>query len=419
MPPEAPTPHLLHLPSSLQSGLTMPQDGPFSTSSPKNGLGDVPSMSPRDRRSPAPQFKLPISYISPGQLAFSAMQFLPVPILVLNNLKTVVLANEAMGRLLGIPTDSSGSHDDDSPVMNQLRGQTLPQVGIDMLQDGRPVWVSWDDLLDSVVIDSEMEQPNDASRSDPFNLSTGTGTNLDNDTSVHPLGPASTSKPSTDCVIEVVIASRSPKPTISSIKHKKHDSQVLAKMIITVFQLDEHQTYFNLTFVHTESPSAQIVAPRKSVARSSAMALEAADRKTISNSNPPSATSSLNSPGSTVSMSSSPFLLPMGPPSRAAMTSTPSLFRKMSTIKDALLDNTQMPILAMWKDGSAPVMNSAARELFVDSNSDGPINPQGFDILQEWLAFPFLICLGSSAIRQSNFCPRDLIQFSNTALKSV
>ena len=34
--------------------------------------------------------------------ALTALQYLPMPVLVLNSLKSVVVANEAMGRLLGI-----------------------------------------------------------------------------------------------------------------------------------------------------------------------------------------------------------------------------------------------------------------------------------------------------------------------------
>ena len=56
-----------------------------------------------------------------------------------------------------------------------------------------------------------------------------------------------------------------------------------------------------------------------------------------------------------------------------------SSLQKVAIIKDALLDNSEMPILAMWKDGSAPVCNRAARELFGPSccmNSSG-----GYDLL--------------------------------------
>ncbi|KYK58262.1 hypothetical protein DCS_05275 [Drechmeria coniospora] len=62
--------------------------------------------------------------ISPGQLAFSALRYLPMPVLVLNSLETVVLANEAMGRMLGIIADDL-DHDNAAAIIDHLREQTL------------------------------------------------------------------------------------------------------------------------------------------------------------------------------------------------------------------------------------------------------------------------------------------------------
>lgn len=52
-------------------------------------------------------------------------------------------------------------------------------------------------------------------------------------------------------------------------------------------------------------------------------------------------------------------------------------------MKDALLDNTQTPILAMWKDGSVTFPNRAARELF-NRTADLETARDGFDILSAW-----------------------------------
>ncbi|KAI0126916.1 ethylene receptor [Xylariales sp. AK1849] len=373
-------------------------NGLLSTSPLNRKLGDAPIMSSQSRRSQsASPFRLAMPYISPAQLAFSAMEFLPVPLLVLNNLKTVVLANEAMGRLLGLPTRPHELYS----ALDQVRGQTLSQVGIDMLQDGRPVWVSWEDLLDSIVVDGETEQANEAAQRTSINLDaagdatpttpdpgaiTDGGSTRADSRGLAPSETVTASKSSTNSVIEVIISSKAYKPTALNQNVDKH---ILAKMIITVFEVDEHQTYFTLTFTNTETPAAS-VPTKRSFPRSSSTALEVAERKTISNSNPPSVGSSResNSPSfrmspHSVSLSSTPFP-PMGPPSRSSMSSTPSLFQKMTTIKDALLDNTEMPILAMWKDGSAPVMNAAARDLFINPHSADHIDTQGFDLLREW-----------------------------------
>ena len=98
----------------------------------------------------------PPSYISIPQIpdaaeaALTALQYLPTPLLVLSSLRTVVLANEAMGRLLGLDTTRPSQqdlHDADEEELTpweMLRGQSLSQIGIDMIQDGNAVLVNWE-----------------------------------------------------------------------------------------------------------------------------------------------------------------------------------------------------------------------------------------------------------------------------------
>ncbi|KAK6088826.1 hsp90-like protein [Seiridium cupressi] len=396
----APTGSLPESPPRLRENpdLSLRRNGPILSSEPGDLPDGTPAMPPRSKRSQSGSpFRLALPYTSPGQLAFSALQYLPIPVIVLNNFKTVVLANEAMGRLLGMVTDTT-EHQEISSAVDQLRGQTLSQVGIDMLQDGRPVWVSWDDLLDSLVADGltqaadVMPKTYTADGTAPGESTptiTSSQTITEEPDSLDPdQGAASQDRVSHNSVVEVVVASKA----FRAAAKQKPDHHTLAKMIINIFEIDEHQTYFTLTFTNTET-SASSVPSRRKVPRSSTTALEAADKKSISHSNPPSVSSShdSNSPSirvspSAVSLSSSPFP-PMGPPSRSTTSSTPSLFQKMTTIKDALLDNTQIPILAMWKDGSAPVMNTAARELFIDPTAAEEIERDGFDILSEWRVY--------------------------------
>ncbi|KAK7967486.1 uncharacterized protein PG986_001763 [Apiospora aurea] len=387
--------------------ITRSHDGALAVMNTNRSLRDTPIMSPKGRRSAsASPFRLSMPCISPGQLAFSTMQYLPVPLLVLNNLKTVVLANEAMGRLLGMNGESGDLADDGPTAFERLRGQTLPQIGVDMLQDGRPVWVSWESLLDSLVGEMHAKRTgspilresgvgggdttptsNDGKADDAVPITPENGTGNENDG----LGslPGSNSPPP-NSVIEVVVTSQAATGRPNRTATKKSGNQVYAKMIVTIFQIEDNQTYFILTFTSTNSAATHPPPPRKTVARPSMSVLEAAERKTISNSNPPSAGSGHESgsplyrvsPGA-VSMSSSPFP-PLGPPSRTSLSSTPTLLQKMTTIKDALLDNTQMPILGMWKDGSAPVMNAAARELFVDPNEVDGEYGLGLDVLLKW-----------------------------------
>ena len=78
---------------------------------------------------PDPRLKLDITYPTATEIAFTALRHLPIPVIVLTSLKTIALANEAMGRLLGLHRDAASATD-------ALKGQTLSQIGIDMVQDG-------------------------------------------------------------------------------------------------------------------------------------------------------------------------------------------------------------------------------------------------------------------------------------------
>ncbi|KAF4975234.1 hypothetical protein FZEAL_7941 [Fusarium zealandicum] len=333
-------------------------------------------------------FRLTMPAISPGQLAFSAMQYLPVPTIVLNSLKTVVLANEAMGRMLGIVTEDS-DEEDATATIDRLRGQSLSQVGIDILQDGQPVWTTWEAFLETLVDEMGVRAPAKDSRQQSQSGGDATPT-----TSTMPIPAPESRRPSPaarqtrDAVVEVVMTRKGMSRTAfdSRLKAKESDYQVFAKMIITIWELEDRQAFFTLTFTSTESPTSTLASTKKSIARPSI--LEAADRKSISHSNPSSVASSrdsnspsFHSPG-IVTMSSSPFP-PMGPPSVATHSSTPSLLQKMLLMKDALLNNTQMPIFAMWKDGSVTFPNTAARKLF---EKDAPLDTSanGFDLLQYW-----------------------------------
>ena len=82
-----------------------------------------------------------------GGAAFAALQFLPTPVLVLSSLKTVVLANEAMGRLLGSESkEDLGLFEDEEDIstLDILYGKTLSQIGVEMVQDGQTVWTRWE-----------------------------------------------------------------------------------------------------------------------------------------------------------------------------------------------------------------------------------------------------------------------------------
>lgn len=320
-----------------------------------------------EKRTPSGSpFRLEMPTITPGQLAFTAVQFLPVPLLVLDSLKTVVMANEAMGRLLGMTDEPAGHGEEMVPVMDRLRGQSLSQVGIDMLQDGLLVWVDWNKFLDQMIMEFDKggsgrheAVPSDRAcdGKDKESPTAGVGANsgesaVDGDAETRPLNG---SLP--NAVVEVVISTRNLNRSTFDSRDQSQSSQTYAKMIITVWEVEEHQTYITLTFTKTDpTPSPITGGGRKSIAKSNV--LEVADRRTVPViSNPSSLVSQdSNSPShrlgaGPLSLSSSPFP-PLGPPSKTSMSGAPSILLKVIMMKDALLDNTQTPIVAMWKDGS-------------------------------------------------------------------
>jgi len=144
--------------------------------------------------------------LSPADIALSAMQCLPYPLIILNNLKTSVLCNEAMGRLLGIEDQEDAASDDGSPALDKLKGQTLSQLGVDMLQNSQLVWVTWESFLDELANDAS-SRINDGAQKQGSESSEGDVT----PTAKRAEPPFSRrQRPSKevihDCVVEVVIS---------------------------------------------------------------------------------------------------------------------------------------------------------------------------------------------------------------------
>ncbi|TAQ84750.1 hypothetical protein B7494_g6944 [Chlorociboria aeruginascens] len=234
--------------------------------------------------------------VSHAEIALSALQYLPYPLMVLDSLKTVVLANEAMTRLLGLDNQGKDTASEDGiSTTDKLRGQNLNQLNINMLQDGRPVWVAWDTFFDSLAdeIGTHVEdEPQTSTFSERGAIPTA-------------------GRPETLCRQE------SSPGRAASVVHN-----AVVEVVI--------------------SPSA-ITAPTY------------------------------------VSMSTSPFP-PLGPPTRTTTSIVPSSLQKVTMMKDALLDNTEVPIVAMWKDESLSVPNWAARRLFYQT-TDFTETTDGSDLI--------------------------------------
>ena len=137
------TGHARRMAENAASPLNMPPGAIHGLESiQESGILDLGGRSPQSETSSLLQLPVP-GFPSGAELALVAVQYLPTPLIVLNSLKTVVLANEAMGRLLGYGEDTEGSVSDDGiSASDRLMGKTLNQVGVDMIQDGRCVFVS-------------------------------------------------------------------------------------------------------------------------------------------------------------------------------------------------------------------------------------------------------------------------------------
>ncbi|KAM3086085.1 hypothetical protein ACMFMG_000222 [Clarireedia jacksonii] len=332
--------------------------------------------------------------ISPAEVAFSAMHFLPYPVIILNGFKTVVLANEAMSRLLG--SDGTPKADvlgEGLTSTDRYRGQTLGQLGIDMIQDSRPVWVTWETFLDSLADDVGTHVNAPACAITESGEVTPTA-DRNEATSRRASGEKYTSVVH-DAVVEVVItaglvsassfASRATKATT--------DKHSFAKMIISIFEIDEEK-FFMLTFTNTDSSqtslpasgrrSRHVAKPKHRIGTGSSGSLSHSSPSSVDSERSygdSNGSSAITSP-THASMSSSPFP-PLGPPSRASKSNEPSALQKVILMKDALMDNTEVPILAMWKDQSLTIPNRAARRLF-QRDADMSAVKDGFDLLGKW-----------------------------------
>jgi PAS domain S-box-containing protein len=381
----------LHLPGQID-GLESLKADRFT-----NGRGQSPHR--RDSNSSILHLHIP-RIPSPAQIAFTAMQYLPYPMMVLNGLKTLALANEAMGRLLGIEDlEGDTASDDGTVALDRLKGQTLSQMGIDMLQDGRPVWVTWESFLESIAegMGTNVEE-------DPVNLGSENGEGDVTPTAerVESLGRRTSSSKNKsvvhDAVVEVVLTP----PEISASYFAKASNNnvpkhTFAKMIITVWEIEDDK-FFTLTFTSTDSAQTSLPSsrgnPRQVTKSTTHRSLGSTGSGSASHSSPSSVSSgrSSNQGGSSnssaitsptyASMSGSPFP-PLGPPSSHAASSSPSSLQKVIMMKEALLDNTETPILAMWKDGSLTIPNRAARRLFHPA-ADLTVVKDGRDLVSKW-----------------------------------
>ncbi|KAF2707502.1 hypothetical protein K504DRAFT_383136 [Pleomassaria siparia CBS 279.74] len=321
---------------------------------------------------------LPLSSTT-AMAALAALQYLPVPLLVLSSLKTVVIANEAMGRLIGIDFESTAAEGESVP--ESLRGKNMSELGIDIIQNGSPILVSWEKFLDCVVEDASRSNGEHVNGDAVFDSggSTPTATltaNVDADSNTKAELPRLSSLNLTrttvhDVAVDVVISPHSRGVATRSSKPDKttfFNNAIQSSMIVSVWNIDDVQ-YFTLTFT-SSNPSEPTSTSRPSsriVTRSSTGFLfKRSPGSTSSSSSGHRSQNSLNS----ASKSGMPTFqqvefLPRGPPLKSIgdLSNMASIFQKATQLKDAILSSINMPVYAMWKDEGFGIPNKALLRL--------------------------------------------------------
>ena len=336
--------------------------------------------------------------------AFQALQYLPTPLLVLSSTKTIILANEAMGRLLGLGAyeGQDGKRSEGGPrehaALDLLLGQSLSQIGVDMLQSGQRIWVSWDKFLDNLAeeVDSDAAPEEELESSTSPVESRVRREHSPIDTSEGRKSPPSKAHDRNlvhDSLVNVVLTSQNVE-ALNGLRKKSHTSpalegQVQANMIISIWRLD-NERYFTCTFTSTTSTS---LSPMRTHSRTASRTATSAAYSSPSPSSPTSPNrcsycgfglpSNLNSP-SMLPSSTSPFP-PLGAPAKSDIASSPMVLKKLDRMKDAITDAIDYPVFVMWHDESLAIPNRAAAELM--HKSVDPTSEDTYDVLSQFKVF--------------------------------
>jgi hypothetical protein len=183
-----------------------------------------------------------------------------------------------------------------------------------------------------------------------------------------------------DTAVDVVISSKfiSRKEQDGNTKQSTITGQIRAKMIISIWR-SEGQQYFTLTF----SSSAAIPPTSKhSITRTVTRVTKASSTSPSSHhSNSPGSSSHSNKArcfhcGAVTSPSNSGSM--NAPYATAINVAAPSILEKTMKMKDAMLNATDVPLYAMWKDESLGFPNKAASKLMlkpVDPTTEDAYDP--------------------------------------------
>jgi hypothetical protein len=399
------------------------------------GFDDGDTLSPHSysRRRASLQIRIPPSHAK-ADMAFAALQYLPMPIMVLSFMKTVILANEAMGRLLGIDYDVEAAPKLDSttlqPVLSGetrnatdiLYGQTLARLGLDLLQGGNAVMVSWESFLQTLVEDALQAKTTPAYPSAQYakriDEEDVTPTESIHRRSSSSAGPDTTCAPISsrtvvhDAVMDVVFSTnRDPQTGLPIASRSNKLDHIQSQMICSVWSTGagEDEQFFTLTFTAGHSDNSSSSGSSTSASTSTKATSRTVSRTATvrSNNSAPSGQSSasssssrselrrqnVQSPPATANFNSPTTQLlkqfpPRGPPGKSS-AEAPSMFTKTNKLKEALLNSMSIPAYAMWKDESFGIPNKAAVKLIYPWLEDGNFetDEQARDFLSRYILY--------------------------------
>lgn len=335
--------------------------------------GDRSPGSTRSSHSNALSISIPHAPSS-SQAALSALQYLPVPVIVLSPFKTVLLVNAAMDRLMGTGENELGGQagPDSGDCKSSLVGQTLSQIGVDMLQHGSPMWINWENFLDSIG-----EEPSKATEG-ANGVTSGDSTPTQIEAEPHRLSSNNLNRTIVHDIAVDVVLSRVRCAALRQ-RHARDGTaaaeQIVANMIVSVWFIEDVK-YFTLTFTSSaqgvSSPSPQPTT--RTVSKTSLRNSTSSPQSASSSSSGGRRSAHSSNPSSTVS---SPFTIlpsfpPNGPPSRSNLSSAPSILQKATKLREALLNAMNLPCYAMWEDFSIGIPNKAMMRLAPEAASDAP-----------------------------------------------
>ncbi|KIW64924.1 hypothetical protein PV04_07226 [Phialophora macrospora] len=313
-----------------------------------------------------------------ADVALAALTALPTPILVLSSTKTVLLANAAVRRLLGINEEDVGSG---APEL--LKGKTLSQLGIDMVSDGVPIWVSWERFLDNLADSLQPAQHDRMALRQPLSDRQGGETTRPATQGAgrgRLLSRPQTGK-SQDTVVDVVISSRHDQPPahLRRNKQNKQRSRIKAtcRMIITIWNFED-QRFFTLTFTTSASPSSDHSSSPSSTRNVSA---DSTGSSQSSQSQTPlsSTTDSQATSPAPIEQAHGVSFPSIAPPPKCTTPSTLTDFQKILKMKNAMLRAIEIPLVAMWRDESVVLPNLAAQKL-LEVKAD-PMSEHSYDFM--------------------------------------